>query len=300
MQLHHKLQPHHHVAIWAVSSLLVILAAAVYSNASIQQILAGEPSESTKKFFGFDKNDEGGGQWTMPAECQQNPNQDKMQQLSSEMQNLSNQMNSLNSQLNTLVSQDTSGMTDEQKATHEQQITSLQSQIQTLQNQIQQKQSEMNLLQSSFQTGPTDNCKIAMVKQASSQMETMLGKMESKFLGTLGRVESTVTKVEAVIPKLEESEIDQVKIDQAKANIGTIKVSVATLRTFFLKMQKGMSSWIATAKSNPISAFEQMQAGSMFPEGDSTKAAEAADTMVEAFEQLLNIFDEVEKSQGGG
>lgn len=279
---HHKLQPHHHVAVWAISALLVVLSAAVYANTAINSTLATEPSKETKEFFGFDeKGEETRYQFQTPQECL--VPDEKMQKLSTEIQ-------SLYDQLNTLSKTDTSQMSKEELAAHQQKI-------EDLQNQANQRQEELNKLAAGFASGPSSECKKALVQQMLTMMEKMQPEMKSKFLGTLSKVDTAIAKVEVVLPKLEEAGVEQAKIDKIKAHIKTVKDNVAVLRSFFLKMIEFMNSWVAAAKADPLKAFDQMQGGGPVDETQAAAAAKAADTMVATFQELIKIFDGLVASQ---
>lgn len=282
MNFYNKLQPHHHVAIWAISGFLVILSAILYSNSAVGIILGEQntqPSQNTKDFFGVDGKDSGQN-FTMPKECE--PDTTKGQALQKEQQALYDQMA-------TLQVIDTSTMTPAEFETHQKKLTDLQKLITA-------KQAEMDKLYASYSSGPTDTCKKAMVAQSLTMMETMLPKINSKFLGTLSKVDSAVAKVENIIPTLQESDVKKADIDKIKTHISVIKNQVSILRSFFNKMNEFMISYINTAKSNPLKAYGLMQKDN-FGDGDSSKAAKAADTMVENFESLIKIMDQIIASQ---
>lgn len=284
MAFHHRVKPHHHFAVWVLVGLSVIIAGLAYNTASIDRATAQSgPSQKTEKFFGFDESDTGDN-WEMPEACRNQNDQDRMQQLSSEMQALSNEMNSLNQQ--------DSALTDEQRAANQQKTQELQQKMTAL-------QAEQEQLSQSFQSGPSAECKAAMVNQAISMMQNMLTKMDSRLPSTLAKVEAMVAKVEKVLPQLSSAGLTAAQIDKVKSNIASIKVQLGVLRSFFNKMKTSMQQFINEARANSSAAFDKMQNGSMgMDDASANQAANAADAMVSAFESLVDVLDKVQPSEG--
>lgn len=283
MTFHHRIKPHHHFAIWVLVALAVIIAGLVYTTASIDKASAQtEPSQKTEKFFGFDESDDGD-DWTMPEACKNQKEQDRMEELSSKMQELSNEMNSLNQQ--------DSGLSEEQRAANQQKMQELQQKMTSL-------QAEQEQLNQSFQSGPSDECKVAMVSQAVSMMQNMLTKMDSRFPSTLSKVEALVAKIEKVLPNLSSAGLSADQVDKVKADIASIKVQLGILRAFFSKMKTAMQQFISEAKSNPAAVFEKMQNGSIgMDDAGADRASNAADTMVNAFEDLVEVLDKIKSAE---
>lgn len=287
MAFHHKVKPHHHFGIWVLVGLAILIAGLVYNTASLDRVAADQgPSEKTKRFFGFNESDEGR-DWVMPEACKMQAEQDRMQQLSTEMQSLSNQVNTLSQQ-----SQDPN-LTEEQRQANQQQI-------QQLQQKMAQLQAEMEQLNKTFQGGPSDECKVAMVNQAVAMMQDMLVKMDSRFPSTLAKVENVVTKIENVLPGLTAAGLPSDQVEKIKADISSIKLQLSILRSFFEKMKSSMQQFINEAKASPLKAFEKMQTGSLgMDDTQSNRAANAADTMVKNFEELVDILDKIQKADEG-
>ena len=285
MTFHHRVKPHHHLAVWTLVALSVLIAGLVYSTTSLDKAIAEQgPSEKTKKFFGFDKADEGG-DWAMPEACKMQAEQDRMQQLSADMQSAGNQMNTLSQQ-----SQDPN-LTDEQRQANQQKIQELQTKLAAL-------QAEMEQLNKTFQGGPSDACKAAIVNQAVTMMQDMMTKINSRFPATLTKVETVVVKVEKAIPTLKTAGVPAADISKLEADVASIKVQLGVLRSFFDKMKTSMQNFINQAKANPAAAFEKMQNGSMgMDDASANQAATAADTMVSAFEDIVFILDKVEAKE---
>ncbi len=286
MALHHKIKPHYHVSIWIVSALLVLASVVIYNTTSISSIKAENgPSATTQKFFGFNGGGEDNQNFVMPDACQQTDQQAKMQALSAQMQSLADQMK-------TLSQQDISKMTPDELNQHNQQQKAVQDQMSSL-------QSQMNDLQKSLQSGPSDECKIAIVNQAIAQMKSFQTKMvaENKFLGTLDRVDSTVSKLESISNQLSSAKVTPATIAAINKDINIVKTDSSLLRNFFQKMQNSMNAWIANAQQNPLAAFTQMQQGKGFMDDSGASAAVgAADNMVAAFTDLVNILDKLTSS----
>lgn len=278
MSWHHNVKPHQHIAIWVVATISVLASAISYNTITVDRILAqSEPSEQTKKFFGFDGED-GEREFVAPEICKQPAQADEMQKISEQMQTVSNELASYQQK-------DPATLTDTEKT----KMQELQSQFTALQNKI-------NELQQTMQTGPSDDCKIAMIQQILTRMEEMQSKMESRFFGTLTKVDNTVEKVDSSLGGLEAAGVSKEKLDQIKSDLATIKTSAASLRSFFSKMQSSMQLFIALAKAEPLKAFDEMQQGRGFASEDGANdAAKAADNMVKAFENLIGVLDEISK-----
>lgn len=286
MAFHHKVKPHHHFAIWVLVGLFVLISGLVYNTTSLDAIAeqGDGPSDKTKKFFGFNESDEGSN-WSMPEVCKMQKEQDRMQQLSAEMQSVSNQMNTLNQQ-----GQDPN-LTDEQRQAYQQQLQQLQQKMSSL-------QAEMEQLNKSFQGGPTDQCKAAIVNQAVTMMQNMLSKMDNRFPATLAKVETVIKKVENAIPTLKNAGVAAADIQKLEADVASIKAQLNILKSFFNKMKTAMQNFINEAKANPAAAFAKMQNGSMgMDDAGANQAATAADTMVNAFEDIVSILDKVQAKE---
>lgn len=274
MELHHKIKPYHHVTIWAVSAILLGVMALISANAS--DSLANEnqgPSEKTKRFFGAE--DGGAKQFTQPVECTQQQNEQQAQydtwnaemtQLNAEMQQLSTQM---------------------QQATTPEEQASIQQQLQTKQTRMQEIQTAMQAAQEqqSQNQGPSAACKQAIVNMMKAEMSTMKGLINSRIMGTFGKVNAAIAKIEAKIPALKDAGVDPVLIARIEADIAKIKTNEATLKSFFNNMIGLVDQFLAVASTDPDKAFLLMQNG--FGNGtESDKAANAADGLVAAFEDL--------------
>lgn len=287
MAFHHRVKPHHHFGIWVLVALSVLIAGLVYNTTSLDRVVADQgPSEKTKRFFGFNESD-GSRDWVMPEACKMQAEQNRMQQFSADMQSLSTQINTLSQQ-----GQDPN-LTEEQRQANQQQI-------QQLQQKMAQLQAEMEQLSKTFQSGPSNECKTAIVNQAVAMMQEMLVKMNSRFPSTLTKVENVVTKIEKVLPNLAAAGLSADQVEKAKADVASIKVQLGILRSFFDKMKASMQQFINEARANPLAAFEKMQNGSLgMDDTQAARAANAADTMVKNFEDLVDILDRIQKADEG-
>lgn len=272
MALHHKIKPHHHISIWAVSALLLAVMFGLYTTTA-RSLAEDGPSQKTKEFFGAE--DEGPREYN-PPECQQKSEQEiKMDSLNAQMTEVSNQMNQLSQQM--------------QGTTDPEQIIALQAQMTTLQAKQQELSNQMNSLSAEMQKQttwqPSDACKQALVNIVKTDMAGFKSKINNSIMGTFGKVNAAIAKIEAKLPALKEAGVDPTIIKRIESDIQTIKTNEAILKGFFQKMVGFIDSFLALANSNPIQAFEKMQQN-FGDGGDYTDAAKAADTLVAAFEDL--------------
>lgn len=280
MALHHHIKPHHHITIWIAAGSLVLSSAILASAAETNRILAQDtgPSEKTQQFFGFSNEKEQ--DFSTPAACQV---------ANTEMQTLANQIQQYSSQLQSLSQQQpqpAASGSAEPTNPNETEIADLESKIQA-------DQAQMKSLQTEMQTGPSDDCKKAIVAQAITQMSSMQDKMnkENKFFGTLDKVDQEITKVQNLVPALQAAGVPADKITKINSDIATVKAQEAILTSFFTKMKSWMASWIANAQADPLKAFADMQKGQGMSPSDAGSASKAADAMVNAFQDLVGIFD---------
>ena len=123
-----------------------------------------------------------------------------------------------------------------------------------------------------------------------------MSQMDSKLFGTLNRVTATVDKVEGIVNKVTVTDSNSELIDKIKADIASIRLNIATLKSFFDKMKTQMSSFLALAESEPAKAFETME--KFGGGGDDSKAAKAADNLVNAFENLEKNIEALVAAEG--
>lgn len=293
MALHHTMQPHHHVASWAVCALLVILMAVLSAN-SAQTIAQSDhdgPSDSTKQFFGAD-DDEEGDQYSQPTECQQpstsatssSGSSDKINSLNSEVQNLQ-------SQLQTYQSRDPSSLTEDEKAAKaalEAKIKAANAEIETLSSQINQDAQQPQ----TQETGPSEACRIAIAKMMVSHMKKFAGQFDSKFIPVLNRVDAVVKKIDGSISDLKEAGVSASDIKSIEKDLATIKSAVNTLRDFFNHMKGKVNEFIVKAEADPSKAFTLMETMNDDP-GRFKTAGDAADQMVATFTTLEATIDKI-------
>lgn len=305
------MQPHHHVAAWAVCALITILMAVLSANIATTSADKNSdgPSESTKKFFGAEEEDEGG-DYGQPAECegpregsQQGPSEGQSQQSSSQYASsdiaakvdaLSQEAQGLTNELAQYQARDFNTMTVEDKS----KMTSIQSRVQAINTEISSLTSNSNQSgqgQSSDQTqmsGPSDACKAAMAKMMVSHMETFASKMDSKFLPVIDRVTSVTTKITANIPGLKTAGVTDSDITAIEKDIATINKNAGIMRSFFIKMRDQMREFVAQAKSDPANAFSVMEKMND-DQSQFTAASNAADEMVKTFTSLEATIDKI-------
>ena len=283
MALHHHIKPHHHLTIWIAAGSLVLSSAILASAAETNRILAQDtgPSEKTQQFFGF--NNEKEHDFSTPAVCQVG---------NTEMQTLANQIQQYSAQLQAL-SQAHPTQPPPTSSESAETINPNEAEIADLESKIQADQTQMKSLQTEMEAGPSDDCKKAIVTQAVAQMSSMQDKMdkENKFFGTLAKVDQEIAKVQALIPSLQAAGVSADQITKINSDIATVKAQEAILTSFFTKMKSWMASWIANAQADSLKAFADMQKGQGMSPSDASSASKAADAMVNAFQDLVSIFD---------
>jgi hypothetical protein len=290
MAFHHHIKAHHHASIWAIAPLALITSATMYSSALISHAedqkatteQSSGPSEHTKQFFG-DKDGAKDAN-AKPAECDGqlgNGGQGAQEAKYKERDNLEHDMTPLKTALESLG--DASGDTEE-KASQRAELTA----------KIAEKKAAFDALtveigtrDSTTKSGPTTECKKAIVDQQRKRFETFQSKIDSTILPTFVKVDGLVTKVEAQIPAMKEAGVDTAIIDAMTADLTSIKADSATLKSFFNDMKSTIKTF--SAESDPDAAFQKMKAGG----NGSTKASVAADDLVKKFEDLTSLIDQI-------
>lgn len=296
MALHHKIQAHHHVSIWAVAVLSVLAMSATYSNSLVasaddSSVTAtvephttatpspkGEtttPSSPAKKLFsGDDTKDKP--VTTKPTACVQD--QANQTERAAKVQ----QQTALLQQINTLKQQESglSGDSPDEQALKERE-TSLQAQADALKIQIGDHPE-------TAPTGPSGDCRKAIIAQQKGYMEKFSAKIP-KIKSTFAKVDDATTKIKAELPALKEAGVDQVTLDKLTKDITTINTDSATLKTFFDDMQNRISTFLADSSNSPDAAFQGMKVDT----STQKKSADAANELVTTFTDMQTILNQI-------
>lgn len=291
MALHHKIQPHHHVSVWAISALAVITMSSIYLNTSMtaaEEQGGSEPSEKTRQFFGDSGDDREDMDNSVPAECQQ----ERQSQQGNEAEQMAKiqQQEQLYNRINEIRQTMGPEMPEEQRAQMEAQIAELQSQADALTAGMGDGQQEEQMQEQDY--GPSEACKKAIVEQQRSHLQTFKSKINNKILPTFNKIDKLIIKIESKIPDLREGGIEQTKISQIEANIEAIKNDSAVVKDFLQSMLVSISIFEADA-NNPSAAFDKMKES--FDDKKSNNATTAANDLVEKFGDLEKIIEGIKE-----
>lgn len=283
MAFHHKIQPHHHVSIWAISALLLITMATFYNDALLTSAEGNgdqgqnRPSEKTRQFFGENGNDSGPDNST-PAECEQKKDD-------SDMRSRIDEDNQIRGQISQLEQQVQSAGSGQQAA---------------MSAQIEQLKTRAKELEASFpaqggqrqESGPSDACKQAIVKKEKDHFTNFKSKINNNILPSFNKIYNLVDKIEKKLPALKSSGVEQTKIDQIEVDLAAIKSDATVVKAFFQEMLNMINQFEASA-NDPNTAFDKMKNG--FDSKKSTASANAANDLVAKFEDLQKIIQSIKE-----
>ncbi len=260
-KIHEQIRPQTHVATWAISALMVVLAATLGANADITS--ANEvytAPDGTKKYFTYDSTTG----FKAPAVCLK-PTTEQQVQI--------DQITVLKQQLSVLQATDTTQFTAEEKAAHEQKILDLITKIKTTSG-----------VASTSTQGPTAECKAAVVAGNIKLITAQLEQTKSKLVVSVDGVSARVAKVEAAIAKITPTEENQATLDAITADLNSIKLNLAILTDFLTKTQAQMESYLALSKTDPGKAYDSIRTFRLG--GDNVKASNASQAIIDTFTSL--------------
>lgn len=286
MALHHQIQPHHHVATWAVVALGVILAASSYTNATLAQGQADYqddgPSEQTKNFFGGNTEKKTTG--SLPTECQPTGPVNPTDQPPTQVDQLPTPANYQIQGRPTISQEEYDKMTEEQRAQMPADLVIVDSASQTAppadsgnyQAMSEEEKAKLQTQQSTSNSFETPECRKAMMAQIRNEM----GDFQDKMRG--GEFTAKLDNMLAVIAKLQNSGLQALKdsgVDTAKleSQLQPIIDDTNSLKAFFAKMLAAMDKFFELSEQ-PETAFTYMREG--FPHGEMKNAATVADRLV--------------------
>jgi len=241
MAFHHKVQPHHHVSIWATAALLVITSLAFYTNSVGAEECTGTSctTSATHK-----PEASSGTQFIPPSECTSPAIQ---------AENMRAKDISLRDSLLKQISQaqaELSTKPEDQRTEVQQHIADWQKQADALKKQID------NPVTSSGSA--TSACRKAVIAQQKERLETIHTKIEQNMLPALAKVDAIVNKVQSKLPSLQEAGVDQTKLDQITADITAISNDSTTLKNYFQTIRTTIDTFNAQT-SDDSKAFSTMK-----------------------------------------
>lgn len=295
MALYHRIQPHHHVSIWAVAVLVMLLSATTYTTATLaeeQNYDQGEPSEKTQEFFGGKVKKQTG---STPEECR------KESQESAPPGNTSSPIYQP-----TMTKEEYEKLTEEQKkalptnSVIVEKYSPTPGEVEPRSTDNMPKEEYEKLteeqkreFEKKNQEGGSDmfgspECQKAMIKQIQSEMAEFRDKMKSgEFTAKLDNMLSVITKLRASgLKTLKEAGIDTTAIE---ALLGPIEEDAKTLKAFFAEMISVMDQFFAI--TDPKEAFTFMR--SSFPHNKMGEIAKVADRMVNKIGELKEKLDAI-------
>lgn len=285
MSLHRRLKAHHHVSIWSISVLTLIMSNITYTNAVITSAQDSGPSARTRSFMG------GGSQQSvdrsnLPAECQvgQQGSGTDGRELIAQHDEAMRQKQALEQQMLTAP--------DEQKGQISAQLQAANQLEASLKTQI-----ETSMGAGGPEGGPSDACKAAIVareKENIRKAKDNLGAALSKIEGAL----AAVNKVESTINTLESAGVSADKIAKLRSDVESVKTNATTVKEFLTGMQSAMSTFISSSDGTPAQAYDNMKTANSSMQSRGSKASTAADALVAAFEDIESIINGIKEANG--
>ncbi len=273
-RMHEQIRPQAHVATWAISVLMVILAATLGTTNDITNATEVYTApDGTKKYFTY----EGSGGFKAPDACLK-PTAEQQVQI--------DQITVLKKELLVLQEKDTSQFTAEEKAAHEAKIQELLTKIKTAAGTV-----------STVKPGPTAECKAAVVAGNIKLMTAQLEQTKSKLIVSVDNVSAKIIKVEDAIANIKPTTENQPILTAITADINAAKLNLAILSDFLTKTQSQMESFLTLSKTDPNKAYDSIRTFRVG--GDNLKATKASEGIISAFTSLkANIERLIELTEG--
>lgn len=277
------MQAHHHVSIWAIAALAVILAAVNFTNAAL--LAENGPSQETKEFFGADDKDQAGRSVDIP-ECQSDfsqtaPPSEDPSAYPSAPPNYSpgpGETDSGSPPPGESYPYDSPSPGDATDSP-----TDSPSPDQTMIHDPAENREIMSAA-----------CKAAIIKMMKSQMAHFYDKMKS------GALTAKLDQVLQVLEKLQTEGLAKLKaagveVSEIEKLLPLITTDVKSLQAFFAEMLSAMEKFFAI--DDPDEAFTYMD--TIFPRTQADGMGKVADRLVSNVKKLQKILDTIVESGGG-
>ncbi|HEX5447720.1 MAG TPA: hypothetical protein VFW90_00765 [Candidatus Saccharimonadales bacterium] len=279
---------HQQIDLRVVTSLTLAVFVLIYSILFTGRLYA--QSAATQQFFGF--SGAGGGGSGLPASCDISKLLAQVKQLEKQLNDVNTnqqaQLNKIQEEQKNLKPGDTAGG------------AALEAEQQQILNDGKSQRAAIKAKEEAIhkQTeGPSDQCKRDTVAAAVGEISGVESFVTSSAPATLNKVDTEITKIEKMEPKLQASGVNSQDIKTIKADVAKVKAASSTLRGYFAGMGGRAASFIARANSDPIGTYAAMQSGGPLG-GSSSGAAGAADNLVSSFTSLVNLFDKLSSTGG--
>lgn len=268
MQLHHHIQPHHHITLWIACALILVLTV-VTTSTPTQTAAQGSPDPH--KIFAEEEQEEIVKFEQIPA-CQQTNN------LAAKEKSLYAESSQVINELDTLRDIFQPNRTDAQKV----RISELEARHARIEADLAANKTELEAL--SNKSGPSDQCKTALVAAVIKNTTKYAVKMPA-YIAELDNVSEIIDKIEKSLPELRQASNNETLLKSIEDDINTIQSSVKILKSFFNDMKNQMDNFISLAATKPIEAYDIME---KFGDDESRfkKSKATAETMTAALNRL--------------
>ncbi|HVS58522.1 MAG TPA: hypothetical protein VHD60_02155 [Candidatus Saccharimonadales bacterium] len=147
--------------------------------------------------------------------------------------------------------------------------------------------------------GPSEQCKRDTIAQAIAEMQGTESFINSSAAATLAKVDAEVAKIEKLESKLQSSGVNSKDMATIKKDVAAVKAASGTLHGFFTAMSSKAAAFVSQASADPIGTYNAMQGGGGPLGGVSGGTEGAAQSLVDSFTSLINLFDTLSGSTGG-
>ena len=203
-KLHHKIQPHHHVSIWALGLLSVLLSVSTYNNSLV---LASSQTSA-------------GG---LPVDCQK-----AKQEVETETTAANPTVALEENRISTVASPKASATKSPETDTRTTAIPTVKS------SQTAKPTPNPSVLLA---------CKHEAVAQEKDHLKTFRGKIDTSVLPSLQKLDDAMTKITATIPTLQKNGADSTKVAKIQKDVTTVQTDSATLKTDVSTMKKALDQF---------------------------------------------------------
>lgn len=288
MAFHHKVQPHHHVSVWAVAVLCLVTTGTFYNNAVAEQAYGQEtaqegPSQKTKDFFGAGAKDHNAQNLEVCKKDREN--REKNDSKIKERDMLVREQLSIKSKLGEQLENPTAEQLAERQALQVK-YDEMQAKIEALVALVgEEDKSE------AAKEGPGLECRKAVVKQQRESFNRFKGLIKTNIQPTfVNKIDPLVAKIKAQLPTLKEAGVDQAIIDQLTADLAAIEADSKILKEFFSTMTAQIDTFMAETDDDKAYLAMKKEFGGG---AAHKKAGAAADDLVKRFESLEETVNKI-------